>query len=475
MYPIVLAFILAFFITAHPAKAVPPPDFIFNVTTQIAQFFSIGIIFISAVGSTFFRFFKDQIRGKKRLLFWAILAVSAVGLSAGGAWMYGQYAQQQAYEQWFAEANRASQQRTATTEDGMPVRTDDLDQLPIGVANTTEPTEEADDAVAEFIRSYYQAIADHQFDNAYAMSKKSVSFEIFKGWYTNTNAITIDRLQRIDETHSSLQLTLTEGKETTRYGVLMTVRLDEQGQPVQVEQSTVRTLSETPEETREQITTQDEPLAISNDEFKQTVSGSTNGYYILDARENIEFENGHYPGAQHIRFADLKSGRWIELPTDRPVFVLCWSGIRGKEVAEFLKTKRIQARYLETGVDGWVSSGGSWTGEVAFLKVFTDDRYKKVFSIDDVERKMESGAILVDSRSPLAYQEWHIPGSISIPLMYTPTISLESSFAQVPPHSTIITVCDEYVNCFYAKLTGVELERRGHTFLGRFVEPWKLK
>jgi hypothetical protein len=46
-------------------------------------------------------------------------------------------------------------------------------------------------------------------------------------------------------------------------------------------------------------------------------------------------------------------------------------------------------------------------------------------------------------------------------------------FAQVAPGSRVITVCDGYVNCFDAKITGVELEQRGHTFLGRYNKPWE--
>jgi len=35
-------------------------------------------------------------------------------------------------------------------------------------------------------------------------------------------------------------------------------------------------------------------------------------------------------------------------------------------------------------------------------------------------------------------------------------------------------VCDSFVNCFDAVLTGTELERRGHIFLGRYNSPWEM-
>ena len=57
--------------------------------------------------------------------------------------------------------------------------------------------------------------------------------------------------------------------------------------------------------------------------------------------------------------------------------------------------------------------------------------------------------------------------------MYTPTNDLEKAFAQVPAGSTVITVCDNYVNCFDAKITAVELEERGNAFIGRYNKPWE--
>jgi len=81
--------------------------------------------------------------------------------------------------------------------------------------------------------------------------------------------------------------------------------------------------------------------------------------------------------------------------------------------------------------------------------------------------------ILVDTREPYKFKQSHIAGSINIPIMYTAMINVENVFKQVPENSKVITVCDGYVNCFDAKITGVELERRGHQFLGRYNKPWE--
>ncbi|MEI7426266.1 MAG: rhodanese-like domain-containing protein [Candidatus Moraniibacteriota bacterium] len=214
-------------------------------------------------------------------------------------------------------------------------------------------------------------------------------------------------------------------------------------------------------------------LQITNQEFKNAIDSKINNFIVLDARENIEYENGYFPGSLRIRFADLRDGQWDKLPKDKIVYVICWSGIRGKEAVEFLRTKNVRAFYLENGASGWVEFGGAWIGGIKFLERYTDKKYKIVFNTDEVRKMAKEGVILVDTREPDKFKKWHISGSVNIPIMYTPTSNIEIVFGQVPIKSRVITVCDGYVNCFDAKITGVELEKRGHQFLGRYNKPWE--
>jgi rhodanese-related sulfurtransferase len=171
----------------------------------------------------------------------------------------------------------------------------------------------------------------------------------------------------------------------------------------------------------------------------------------------------------------LVAGEWIGLPTDRTIYVLCWSGIRGKEVAEFLRSKGFVARFLESGSDGWVSEGGEWNGNIKFVQKYADPRYQIVFSTAQARQYEQDGVVFVDSRPAATYDKWHIPGSVNIPIIYTATVNTETVLAQVPPSSTVVTVCDDFVSCFDAKITGVKLEQRGHTFLGRYNKPWEYR
>jgi len=486
------------------ALAVPPPDFLFNVGSQIIQFFSVAVLFLSAIAasmSQFARVFFARIQHKK--LFWGGLGLGVILISVSSAYYYGQYQQQKAYETWISESE--------TQNVNVPTVDTSLDKLKLNEeeksAPITQPEEPSppplpEDKNAQFIRAYYQNISSGKLAEAYAVSKKSVSLETYKSWYKDLTSLTIDDLQPIDEKTYSLRLTLDEKGKITQFAVLMGLVQDESGN-LKIANSEVRTLSASdpkikitetalPDQpVREKVrrptvetgTQEDDEffathaslaLAVSNEEFQQITQSNLNAF-VLDAREDEEFEIGYFPGSTHMRFADLLAGEWIRLPTNQAVYVFCWSGIRGKEVATFLRSKKILARYVENGADQWVAFGGQWTGGIKFLSKYTEDRYKVVFSLSEVKGYMQEGAFLVDSRMKSKYDAWHIPGSMNIPIIYTPSVKIEQLLSQVPAGKKVITICDDFVSCFDAKVTGVKLEKRGHEFLGRYNRPWEYR
>lgn len=531
--------LLGYYFYPQPAQAVIPPDFIFNIGTQVAQFFSMVAIFFTAIFGTLFQFFKTRyyaFKYKKTILSLTILAIIVISIVS--SYFYAIYKQKIEYQKWLEESQlyAASQNINYDSDNdgltdleeknfgtdlnnpdtdgdgyldgeevkngynpngpgklgGSGVNDDENDQLHIGAENNKNIDTSAkkfisninlNDSSAKFISEYYGNIANGNLEQAYERSKKTVGFDTFKGWYLKTSKITLDKLVRIDEKKSSIELTLYEDGTFTRYGVLMTLALQSEI-PVRVEKSEVKILaqglidnqnvsvdeSKIAQEYDFFAKNESASMLVTNQDFKNITDNQQNDYIVLDAREDIEYENGYFPGSLHMRFADIKAGRWIELPKDKFVYVICWSGIRGEEVAEFLRTKKIVSSYLEGGANGWVEFGGKWVGEIKFGEKYTDSKYQILFSTDELKKKVAEGVVLVDTREP--YRS-HIAGSVNIPIMYTPTINLEKTFSQVPANSKVITVCDGYVNCFDAKITGVELERRGHQFLGRYNTPWE--
>ncbi len=415
------------------------------------------------------------IRGLIHRKRWVLIPVFVLIVAGAvyGAFSYDNWRQNKAYEEWLAGSS-VHADPVAGTESTHAV---DL------LEPTDTPADNQDDKNdprAAFIRKYYADIGNGRLADAYAVSKKSVSFDTFRSWYAHTTNVQIDSLQPIDATTYSLALTLTDTDAVTRYAVRMEVGGDlENGFVVAASEVRVITVTNakttsvaTPVSDGENVQST-QPLAITNEEFASVLASGD--AFVLDAREDEENAYGRLPGSTHVRFADLVAGDWISLPTDRAVYVLCWSGIRGKEVAEFLRSKDIQARYLESGADGWVKDGGKWEGAIAFQTAYPEERYRIVLDKKQVQKAIENGTVLVDSRPRAAYDAWHIPGSYSFPVIYTPSAKLPEVMAAIPRTASIITVCDDFVSCFDARIGGIKLEHEGHVFLGRFASPWEFK
>ncbi len=83
------------------------------------------------------------------------------------------------------------------------------------------------------------------------------------------------------------------------------------------------------------------------------------GAYVVDVREPYEYALGHLPGAVNIPL-----GRFIsevgKLPKDQKLVMVCASGGRSSQAAEYLIGKGFDAKLvgnLEGGTYGWMSVG----------------------------------------------------------------------------------------------------------------------
>ena len=79
--------------------------------------------------------------------------------------------------------------------------------------------------------------------------------------------------------------------------------------------------------------------------------------YVLDVREPAEYAGGHLPGAHLIPQAELAS-RLGELPRDRPILVVCASGVRSLRAAGFLRQMGYPTvASLAGGTSAWREAG----------------------------------------------------------------------------------------------------------------------
>jgi len=86
------------------------------------------------------------------------------------------------------------------------------------------------------------------------------------------------------------------------------------------------------------------------------------GAYLLDVREDDEWDAGHVPGALHIPLGEL-GARYTEIERDRPLFVICRSGNRSAHAAHALAGAGWDARNVADGMRGWQAAGRPMTSE----------------------------------------------------------------------------------------------------------------
>lgn len=77
--------------------------------------------------------------------------------------------------------------------------------------------------------------------------------------------------------------------------------------------------------------------------------------YLLDVREPDEVAEWAFPGAVNIPLGQL-GGRTGELPTDRPIVVLCHAGVRSAAAADALVGAGWPAESLAGGTVAWLAS-----------------------------------------------------------------------------------------------------------------------
>jgi len=79
--------------------------------------------------------------------------------------------------------------------------------------------------------------------------------------------------------------------------------------------------------------------------------------YLLDVREQDEWDAGHAPDAHHVPMSTLIS-RIDEVPTDGQVVVICRHGQRSAQVVNYLVAQgRDNVANLDGGIVDWVSAG----------------------------------------------------------------------------------------------------------------------
>ncbi len=207
---------------------------------------------------------------------------------------------------------------------------------------------------------------------------------------------------------------------------------------------------------------------------------------LIDIREAEEREVGNIDATTTwIRYGDLINGQAETLPHDKDILVICWTSLRGQEIATWLRAHGFPRAYaIQGGLQGdintpsqpgWIDAGLPWQGHTRWSQVFAPS-YS--ISLDEAKKKFDAKAIVIDVTSPKDYADGHLPGALSLPLETTTTAEVNRVISLVPPKADLLIYCNSYVNCFYAKIIGIRLQRLGRTYTEPFDDvngEWKKK
>jgi rhodanese-related sulfurtransferase len=84
---------------------------------------------------------------------------------------------------------------------------------------------------------------------------------------------------------------------------------------------------------------------------------------LVDVREQWEWDAGRIEGAVHIPLGELLA-RLDEVSDQRPILMVCRSGARSGDAAEYLRGLGYDAQNLEGGLKAWAEAGLPFSGMV---------------------------------------------------------------------------------------------------------------
>ncbi len=87
------------------------------------------------------------------------------------------------------------------------------------------------------------------------------------------------------------------------------------------------------------------------------------GAFLLDVREDNEWESGRASNATHIPLNDVPA-HLEEMPSDRLIVCVCRSGARSGRAAKFLIERGHDAVNLEGGMLAWSAEGEALVGDI---------------------------------------------------------------------------------------------------------------
>lgn len=110
------------------------------------------------------------------------------------------------------------------------------------------------------------------------------------------------------------------------------------------------------DDVRRQIEAQQSEQERARASVADLAAAHAQGAVVIDVRERHEYLAGHLADAQLMPMNTVPA-RVQDLPTDRPVYVICQTGARSSQATAFLRSKGVDAINVEGGMSEWERNG----------------------------------------------------------------------------------------------------------------------
>ena len=166
--------------------------------------------------------------------------------------------------------------------------------------------------------------------------------------------------------------------------------------------------------------------SIYAQELKNRLDNNEN-IIVFDIRSKNEYESGHIPkSAFTVCNSETQKQIMPKLPKDSTIVLVGDDDQYSSKMVSFMKSAGLDAVYLKDGMSSW-----TWELETSAEEDITAKQLKS--KLDE-----KQNLFLVDVREPDEFSEWHIAGSVNIPLSQ---VGKPESVRKIPQNSEVVTIC----------------------------------
>lgn len=183
--------------------------------------------------------------------------------------------------------------------------------------------------------------------------------------------------------------------------------------------------------------------------------------YILSIRQQKDYDAGHVKGAVLAAWGDDLAAKISMLPTDKPVYVYCYTGQTAGQAVALMNMMGIEAysvtsgfvnglskiegyeKYVDTVAVEMTNAGATFN---PYIKTYVENYFKaiatggnNIIELDQILPLVESGkATVIDIRKAEDFALGHVKGAINIPFGK----GMQESFnSDVLPKGKLIVAC----------------------------------